>query len=445
MTETESRMRRLAFVGIDENARATLREIKPLILDALPDILDRFYLHVAEFEETKRLFSSELHMRHAKAMQIAHWDTILSAAFDETYFESSARIGRAHHRLGLEPRWYIGAYRFLLSDLLQALEKAVPGGWFARNAEASRARLQSALTAAAFLDMDMAISVYLESGIRTKQETLDRLGASFRSIVDAVSASATELEATAGSLLQTADMTQQLSSEVAVSSDRMRASVDSAAAATGELRDAVNEIALQVQEARLIAQQAVSQAEATDRRVAQLAQAAGHIGAIVKLISDIAEQTNLLALNATIEAARAGDYGKGFAVVAQEVKALAAQTARATEEIGSQIGGMQSATQEAVGAIKDVGATIAKIAEISSLIVAAVEKQESSAGTISANVQQAACGTSGVAGAIHQVRDASRATGTASEEVLAAAKGLSRESSRLKDEIEHFLITVRAA
>jgi methyl-accepting chemotaxis protein len=164
-----------------------------------------------------------------------------------------------------------------------------------------------------------------------------------------------------------------------------------------------------------------------------------------KLITAIAEQTNLLALNATIEAARAGEAGKGFAVVAQEVKALAAQTAKGTEEIGSQIGGMQVATTESVAAIKEIGTTITRISDIASAIAAAVEEQGAATGEIARNVQQAARGASQVADTISDVNEGATATGTASALVLSAARSLAKESKELKAEVDGFLSAVRAA
>jgi methyl-accepting chemotaxis protein len=207
----------------------------------------------------------------------------------------------------------------------------------------------------------------------------------------------------------------------------------------------VIEIGRQVQESSRIAGEAVNQARKTDARIADLSQASNRIGDIVALITGIAEQTNLLALNATIEAARAGDAGRGFAVVAQEVKSLASQTAKATGEISSQIANMQTATEESVAAIKEIGGTIGRIAEISTLIADAVEEQGAATQEVAHNVQQAAQGTSEVASAITEVNKGARDTGTASSQVLASAKSLTVESGRLGSEVEQFLAHIRAA
>ncbi|WP_410469377.1 methyl-accepting chemotaxis protein [Bradyrhizobium sp.] len=194
-----------------------------------------------------------------------------------------------------------------------------------------------------------------------------------------------------------------------------------------------------------IANEAVQQAQRTNDRVGELAKAASRIGDVVELINSIAGQTNLLALNATIEAARAGEAGRGFAVVASEVKALAEQTAKATDEISQQINGIQAATQESVTAIKDIGQTIEKMSEIASTIASAVEEQGAATQEISRSIQQAAHGTQQVSANITDVQRGASATGQASAQVLNAAQSLAGESSRLKREVTRFLGSVRAA
>jgi methyl-accepting chemotaxis protein len=264
-------------------------------------------------------------------------------------------------------------------------------------------------------------------------------------IVETVSSASTQLESSAGMLSSTAERSEQLTSTVASASEAASANVQSVASATEEMASSVNEISRQVQESSRIANDAVEQARKTNDRVSDLAKAAARIGDVVELINTIAGQTNLLALNATIEAARAGESGRGFAVVASEVKALAEQTAKATGEISQQITGIQNATQQSVGAIKEIGDTIGRMSEIASTIAAAVEEQGAATQEISRSVQQAAQGTQQVSANITDVQRGASETGSASSQVLSAAKSLSGESNRLKSEVGKFLRSVRAA
>jgi methyl-accepting chemotaxis protein len=211
------------------------------------------------------------------------------------------------------------------------------------------------------------------------------------------------------------------------------------------LTSSVNEISRQVQDSARMASEAVGQARSTTDRVSELSKAATRIGDVVELINTIAGQTNLLALNATIEAARAGEAGRGFAVVASEVKALAEQTSKATGEIGQQISGIQAATQDSVNAIKEISVTIEKLSEISATIASAVEEQGAATQEISRNVQQAAQGTQAVSANITDVQRGASETGSASSQVLTAAKSLSGDSGRLRTEVSKFLSSVRAA
>jgi methyl-accepting chemotaxis protein len=272
----------------------------------------------------------------------------------------------------------------------------------------------------------------------------DEFQAAVGHVIETVSTSAKQLEVEAGTLTKTAETTQQLSTMVASTSEEASANVQSVAQATEEMASSVSEIGRQAQESSTIAAAAVRQVEQTDARIGKLSQAVGRIGDVVKLISNVAEQTNLLALNATIEAARAGENGKGFAVVAQEVKVLAAQTARATEEISGQIASMQAATAESVAAIKEIGGTMTGISQIASTIAAAVEEQSATTQEIARNVDQAAAGTAEVANNITGVNRGAGETGTAASHVLSSAQSLSSESSRLKLEVDRFLVTVRA-
>ncbi|ABD89627.1 methyl-accepting chemotaxis protein [Rhodopseudomonas palustris] len=288
-----------------------------------------------------------------------------------------------------------------------------------------------------------------ESAAAQRRQDMTRLADGFEQaigeIVETVSSASTELEASAATLTATAERSQALTVRVAQASEEASTNVQSVASASEQMTASVNEISRQVQDSARIAGEAVDQARDTNDRIGELAKAAARIGDVVELINAIAGQTNLLALNATIEAARAGEAGRGFAVVASEVKALAEQTAKATGEIGQQVAGIQSATQQSVGAIKQIGDTIGRMSEIASTIAAAVEQQGAATQEISRNIQHAAQGTQAVSSNIVDVEHGAGETGAAAVEVLSAAHSLAGDSNRLKLEVGKFLHTVRAA
>jgi methyl-accepting chemotaxis protein len=276
-------------------------------------------------------------------------------------------------------------------------------------------------------------------------QVADRFEQAISKIVQTVSTASAEIEQAAGSLTTTAETTQELSATVAAASQQSSANVQSAAAASEQMVSSVTEIGRQVHESQKVASAAVQQADQTNVRIAELSQSADRIGEVVKLISAVAAQTNLLALNATIEAARAGEAGRGFAVVASEVKALAGQTAKATEEISLQITQMQAATEHSVSAIQAISGTIGQISEISSAIAASIEEQGTATQEIARNVQQAAQGATQVSGSIAEVSRGAANTGSAAGQVHSSARELLSESNHLKSEVDNFLASIRAA
>ena len=282
-----------------------------------------------------------------------------------------------------------------------------------------------------------------------RKTELNRFVEAFRTkiggIIEQVLNSAHRFEKDAQQLSATARSTTEMSGQSADASRQASEHVRSAATASDELSQSITEISRRVQDSNTVAADAVKQASATDQRMAELSAAGDRIGDVVKLITSIAEQTNLLALNATIEAARAGDAGRGFAVVAQEVKNLAGQTAKATDEISSHIVNMQRATGDSVEAIKAIGHTIERISEITASISAAVEEQGTATQNIAQGVQAAAGGTLEVAENIERVARNAGTNEATSGQMLQSAKALSDVSIHLRDAVEEFLDSVRAA
>ena len=273
----------------------------------------------------------------------------------------------------------------------------------------------------------------------------DDFEASIGQVVNQVSSAATELRSSAESMARIAEGTADQSATVSAASETTSNNVQTVAAATEELSSSIAEIGSQVARASSVAGGAVQQANDTNAKIQDLAQAADKIGEVVSLITDIAEQTNLLALNATIEAARAGDAGKGFAVVASEVKNLANQTAKATEEIAAQIGAVQTSTKEAVAAIEAITGTISEVDEIAAAIAAAVEEQAAATQEIARNVEQASSGASEVSRTIAGVNQAANDTGAAAHQINGASGELSEQSERLRAEVTSFLANIRTA
>ena len=282
-----------------------------------------------------------------------------------------------------------------------------------------------------------------------RSATVDKLTRDFdtrvQGVVQTVASQATQMQASAQSMSATAEETTKQANAVAAASEEGAANVQTVASATEELSTSISEISRQVSHSSQIAAQAVTEAAKANEMVQGLLNASQKIGEIVALINEIADQTNLLALNATIEAARAGEAGKGFAVVAAEVKNLATQTSKATDDIRSQITGVQGATQDAVNAIASIGKTIGEIDQISTAIAAAVEQQGAATQEIARNVEEAAKGTQEVSSNIGGVTEAANGTGAVANQVLTSARALSEQSGELRTLVQTFLSEVKAA
>jgi methyl-accepting chemotaxis protein len=435
---------RTAFLMIDDESRATLREFRDVLAPRIDGILDAFYRYVMTAPAMTSLFSSPDRVTHARSMQRKHWmESVFAGNFDDRYFAQVTEIGKVHQRIGLEPRWYTAGYCFTLNKVF-----AVAVEHYRKKPE-RLAQVLSAINKAAFLDMDLATSVYIETNTaaiiaRELGAQADNFEREVKSVVQSVATAANQMEGAARTMSASAEETSVQSTTVAAAAEEATTNIQTVAAAAEELSSSISEISRQVASSAAIASNARDEADRTNRIVQSLAEAASRIGQVVKLINDIASQTNLLALNATIEAARAGDAGKGFAVVANEVKNLANQTGKATDEIAGQISAVQNATKEAVSAIAGIAGTIGQINEIAGSIAASVEEQGAATQEIARNVQQAAMGTTEVTSTIARVSATAQETGSVARDVLDAASNLSRNATAMGQAVDTFVRTIRA-
>ncbi|MEP4766288.1 MAG: globin-coupled sensor protein [Roseibium sp.] len=442
--QDQSLKRRLAFFRYTENDRNLARSLWPTINAELPQILNSFYAHVRTVPHLAKMVGD--HEARLVSAQTAHWKMLFSEGPTEEFLERSVRVGHAHVKIGLDPSWYIGGYSFMLGRITEVLMK--------RRFLSSSKRTDaiSVVSKLILLDMDIAVSTYHEklvSDMVGREENMKEAVGTFEialgRAVDALGTASAELETSSSDLNQATGAIGERMQKMDVSSSEASGGVQSSATATEEMSASINEIGRQAGQSREMAIQAVEGAHRTNGSVTRLAGFADQVGSVIGLISDIAEQTNLLALNATIEAARAGDMGRGFAVVAAEVKELASQTTKATEEITEQIAAIQQATRESVDDIEQITNTIGELSNIATSIAAAVDQQSSVTLEISSNVQLVAQGTQAFTDEITAVRGSVGSVEGTVGAIHGMSVSLKDQATRLGVEAKEFFSKIHAA
>ena len=442
MTRDDDMRRRLDFARIDQTTLSLLPVVWTMIQPHLEGILRTFYDHLGRQPELARLVGNR--SADLARAQSRHWGRVFSGRFDEDYAHSVKAIGLAHHRIGLEPRWYIGGYQFVLNELTALL---VAGSGLRKGPLVERL---AALNKAVMLDMDLAISVYQEVLLeeRARQSAfLEGAIGEFRKTAEAmlgnVGGCSAKMVGTAETLTGIAASAGDQATSAAAAAEETSTMVQSVAGAAEELNASIGEIGRQIGAATGIVERANAMTAQMAGAIETLASSGTRIGTVVGLIQAIAAQTNLLALNATIEAARAGEAGRGFAVVASEVKNLAGQTAKATEEISRQVTDIQAGTSKAVGAIDEIGQIMREIGGVTGSIAAAIEEQGAVTQDIAGSVAQAAEGTIVLARSVVAVEDAISQTRTNAVDVDEVARIFGKQAGVLAQAVSDFLETLR--
>ncbi len=446
--DSDKRRQRLAVFQLCDDDLSMLQTRSAMMQARLPALLEQLHTHFAGWPEIQ----SALMHPTVHPIRVRHWVRVASGLFDDDYDASARDLASALYEHGVPGYAVAICHSIVVNSILREIGSGkraslLPfGRWRRRRDEAL---FRGALSRVVWLDLEVLLETYAAAERVSKKAVTQALTGVFEAkvsrVVEGVASSTSQVEEAVQCLSQTVGQFGGVSTSVASSAQEASTNVQTIAHATEELAASVSEIGRQVSKSARIASRAVEDARRTDIVVQNLAERAQKIGDVISLIGTIAGQTNLLALNATIEAARAGEAGKGFAVVASEVKGLATQAARAATEIGQQITQVQSATYQAVEALRGIAGTIGEISAISETIAVAVEQQGVTTKAIARNVQHAAWGNQQVSQLMANVREGATKTTAVADRLTGAAGALGLQSVALRDAVGSFLMEVRAA
>ncbi len=477
---------RLNFVGLNDAACASIRTLRPMIDRELPLALDRFYAILKQTPEVAQFFKDEQQVQRAKAAQIGHWQSISAGRFDDAYVTKVRTIGKTHARIGLHPRWYIGGYAVIIEQILLAADaqSARQSSWSMKRAQDPQmGQALANLVKAVFIDMDFAITTYLDAAEEARlsgedaakkeerslvsssigsaiarlsardltwriqeslpedysslqrnfNEALDQLGVAIRGVVDgaaAVRTGARELSVAAEDLSQRTEQQAASLEQTAAALDQITATVNTAAENTAHARALVTTARADAEESGQVVRETVQAMSSIEKSAHQITQ-------IIGVIDEIAFQTNLLALNAGVEAARAGDAGRGFAVVASEVRALAQRSADAAKEIKSLISTSSGYVKHGVDLVARTGSSLERI-------IGLVSEIDTAMTGIASGAQEQATGLQQINTAINQMDNMTQKNASMVEQTTAACHVLHGEAGRMSEIVSTFVLAAPA-